>query len=173
MSTKKVCVSVNISTENNGVIKIDNITGITKLRVSSIIFKHGPRKKTKAKSKGKKKKKDDYSDSESEECRYENGNEDLMESLYMDLLINDLIRGKTYYYDGELTESGMYTTRIPLDLEYDGTGDYFKEIGYDWELSPDSKPINIDKLDIKVSTDKLLDPKVYDMLVELEFETMV
>jgi hypothetical protein len=168
MSTQTICVSVNISRENNGLIKIQPIPNITKVRVSSIMFKHGPKKRTKAKDK-KKKKKHEESDSEDEESRYENGNDDLMEGVYMDLFINDFRRGFTYYYDGTIVEESEYTVRIPLDLEHDGTGDYYKSDGYDWELSPKEQPRTIDEINIRVSTDTLVDPKCYDMLVELEF----
>lgn len=172
MSTHTQCVSVNISRENNGVVKIKPISNITKLRVSSIMFKHGPRKKTKRKEKDKKKKKNDDSDSE-DESKYENGNDDLMDAVYMDLLVNDFQRGITYYYDGELVEEGDYTVRIPLDLEYDGTGDYYKSDGYDWEISPKEQPRNIDEIRIRVSTDVSVNPTCYDMLVELEFVTNI
>lgn len=168
-TTQTICVSVNISRENNGVVKIKPIEGITKMRVSSIMFKHGQRKKPKGKNK---KKKHNDSDSEDEESKYENGNEDLMDGVHMDLLINDFVRGRTYYYDGELVEDGDYTARIGLDLEYDGTGDYYKSDGYDWELSPKEPPRNIDEVNIRVTTDVLI-PKCYDMLVELEFVTLV
>jgi hypothetical protein len=170
MSTKKVRVSVNISTENNGVVKIAPIEGIVKARISSIIFKHGARKKSR--SKPKKKKKRDDSDSDSEECRFENGNSDLMESLYLDVLVNNFVRGKVYYYDNTIIEGSEYTVRIPLDLEYDGTGDYFKDTEYDWEVSPGETPHTLNNIDFKITTDKLTDPKVYDMLIELEFEVV-
>jgi hypothetical protein len=172
MSTETKCISVNISRENNGVVKIEPIPNITKMRVSSIMFKHGQRKKTKAKDKKKKKKTDD-SDSGDEESRYENGNEDLMESIYMDLLVNNFRRGVVYYYDGTIVEDSEYTVRIPLDLEYDGTADYYKSDGYDWELSLKEQPHTIDEVNIRVGTDTLADPKCYDMLVELEFVILV
>ena len=88
------------------------------MRVSSIIFKHGPRKKSKPKDKKKRRKHDD-SESDEEESRFENGNVDLMEGVHMDLYVNNFKRGVTYYYDGTLVEEGEYTARIPLDLEYD------------------------------------------------------
>ena len=166
MSTKTVCVSANISTENNGVLNIQPIEGITKLRVSSIIFKNGAPKRKKV-SVGKKKRKND-SDSDSDDCRYENGNADLMDAIYVDLLVNKFIRGSTYYYDGTLLEDGFYTVRVPLDLDDDGTGDYFKDSGWDWESD---KPETITKLDVQLKTDKLSNPKVYDLLLELEFIT--
>jgi hypothetical protein len=164
MSTKTVCVSVNISTENNGVVNIQPIEGITKLRVSSIIFKNGAPKRKKSK-----KRKND-ADSDSDDCRYENGNSDLMDAIYVDLLVNEFIRGSTYYYDGKLLDDGYYTVRVPLDLDDDGTGDYFKDSGWDWESD---KPVDISKLDIQIKTDKLSNPKVYDLLLELEFITLV
>ena len=172
MSTETKCVSVNISRENGGVVKIEPISNITKMRVSSIIFKHGPRKKSKPKDKKKRRKHDD-SESDEEESRFENGNVDLMEGVHMDLYVNNFKRGVTYYYDGTLVEEGEYTARIPLDLEYDGTGDYYKSDGFDWEQSPKEPPHTIDEVTIRVSTDKLCDPKCYDMLVELEFITIV
>tara|TARA_B110000908_G_C10266245_1_gene464233 strand:+ start:5151 stop:5663 length:513 start_codon:yes stop_codon:yes gene_type:complete len=170
MSTVTQCVSVNISRENNGVVKIDGITNITKMRISSIMFKHGARKKTKQR---KSKKRRDDSLSEEEESKYENGNEDLMDAVYMDLLVNNFRRGSTYYYDGTVVEDGDYTARIPLDLEYDGTGDYYKTEGYDWELSPKEQPNTLEEVNIHIRTDVLSNPKCYDMLVELEFVTLI
>lgn len=169
MATKTVCVSVNISRENNGKVKIQPIKGITKMRISSVIFKHGRKKAAPKRPKPNKKSRKYESDSDSEDCRYENGNDDMMEALYMELLVNDFARGQSYYYDSSTDDDSKYTCRIPLDLDCDGTGDHTRVIEFDWELVPGDKPKDIDHLDVTVKTDKLLNPKCYDMIIEFLF----
>lgn len=168
MPTRKVSISVNVSRENNGRVAIPQLEGITKMRINSIIFKNGPRKKSRS---SKKKKRHD--DSDSDDDRYENGNEDLMDALYLEVLVNDFIRGYTFYYDGGLVDKGGYTARIPIDLDDDGTGDFERNLDdYDWEVSQieGDHPRKIRELDLEVRTDKMSSPKNYDMLVEFLFE---
>lgn len=162
-----ISISVNISRENNGRVSIPELSGIKAMRVNSIIFKNGPRKK----SRSSKKKKKHYDDSDSDDIRYENSNEDLMDAIYVELLVNNFVKGHTYYYDGTLPNKEGYTARCPIDLDEEGTGDYERpNDDYDWVMSSNDSPRTIREIIISVLTDKLSNPRDYDMLVELTFD---
>lgn len=162
-----ISLSVNISRENNGRVLIPELSGIKAVRVNSIIFKNGPRKK----SRSSKKKKKHHDDSDSEDIRYENGNEDLMDAIYVELLVNNFVKGYTYYYDGSLADKEGYTARCPIELDEEGTGDYERpNDDYDWVIGQGDSPRTISELIITIRTDKMSNPRDYDMLVELTFD---
>ena len=160
---KKITFTVNRS--NNGYFELPNpIQNIKWLHVSSIFFKHGPKKKIK---KSKKKKRDDSDDDS--DFPYENGNPDLINSNYISFLINDFESGTLYDIEGE--EKEKYTMRICNVIDEDtgegdwGDDDIFWDKVHHWD-SKASELKTIKNINIKTSSDK--DPNPVNINFEIE-----
>jgi len=162
MATVKT-FSIRVNRNNNGRVKIDAIEGVTKLRVTQVMALHGKRIKKKRKSK----RNQDDTDSD-DDIKYENANDDLMDAIYMEILINNLTRGRTYGGENSDEPSG-YTVRIPVaDMNEDGSMDYDKTpIGWDWE---GKSPVKLEMLDVVIRTDKNPQINHYDMIIEVQVE---
>ena len=159
--------SLRIGRENSGHIPLEKtLKGIRKLRVTQLIFLHGKRIK---KSKKAKKKKRTDDDSSSEDPLYENANEELMDAVYLELLINKFIRG-TILPPYESDRRGNYTIRFPvltLDPEEGGIAAFEKEGDvWDWE----GEPKDISSWDVVLMTDKNPDITDYSAILELQVE---
>ena len=157
-----------VTRANNGKITLPKpISNIKWIKVSNVIFKHGPKKRVR---KNKKKKCDDSDDDS--DFPFENGNSDLVNSAYITMKINNFIRGTTHDVDGEVINE--YTIRIVNDIDdrsgegdWDGGPTLWNEI-HDWD-SPDNKLQSIEKIDIDVATDSNPSPVYINFEIEIEF----
>lgn len=160
--------SFNVTRVNGGKILLPSpIAHIKWVKISNVIFKHGPKKKLK---KSRKKKND--SDDEEDEYPFENGNPDLVDSTFILIKINDFIRAKRVDVDGELT--GEYTAIIFNDLdEISGEGSWSNGVTaksdeyHDWD-NFGTHLRKIEQVDIQVSTD--LNPQATHINLEIEVE---
>ena len=157
-----------VTRANNGRINLTKpISNIKWVKVSNVIFKHGPKKKMRK----NKKKKHDNSDDDSD-VPFENGNPDLIDATYISIKVNDFIRGTTYDVDGRAVN--QYTVRIFNSIDdrsgegdWDGGPTIWNEI-HDWDASGDSVK-KIDEIIIDVTTDINPSPVHINFEIEIEF----
>ena len=160
--------SFHVTRANCGKIKLPRpINNIRWVKVSNVIFRHGPKKKIK---KSRKKKYD--SDDDDDDIPFEHGNPDLNDSTMILIKINDFIRATRLDVDGERV--GDYTVVIFNDIdESTGEGDWSNgcttrsDEYHDWDAF-NSKLRSIDHVDIHVSTD--LNPNATHINLEIEVE---
>lgn len=158
--------SFNVTRVNGGKIKLPQpISNIKWVKVSNIIFRHGPKKKI------KKSRKKQY-DSDDDDSPFENGNPDLIDSTMIFIKVNDFIRAKRLDVDGR--SAGDYTVVVFTDLdEVTGEGDWNSGVAtrsdeyHDWDVY-NGELQTIDQVDIQVGTD--LNPHATHINLEIEIE---
>ena len=149
---------------NNGKIKLDTpIKNIKCLKITDIIFNHGPKKQ------GKRRKRRDCSEDSDE--RYENGNLDLIDSTWIIMNIEGFPRGIFYDHRGALHHT--YTKRIATsDIDFDectGEGSWGENtIDYDWYAPNDTDLQTISDINIDVITNSDLNPVQLNFNLEIE-----
>ena len=159
--------SFHVTRANGGKIKLPRvISNIKWVKISSVIFRHGPKKKIK---KSKKKK---YDSDDDDDVPFEHGNPDLVDSTMILIKINDFVRTTRLDIDGEST--GDYTVVIFNDIDdYTGEGEWSdgsakrSDEYHDWDAF-DGKLREIEHVDIHVSTD--LNPNATHVNLEVEVE---